>query len=335
MPEISEQLEKEIDAAIDETTVVSEGAVEEVEVPAEVEIEKKQEDTQEEAQEDTQDGVETLESEDTPEDSDEDTLGKYSVEEDPAEQSISNQSIIRAMGNGLTFSEAQSFGTEESLNDFSYKLEIQKQQQRQYEFQAQQSAIHPDTKEPADPFANLPKLNPDDFDPEVVAKFDYMTNIAKNQHEQLQQLQANQEHIQTVNQETDRNEITQWFDSEFTGLGDDFKDVFGEGDYNGLNQGSVEFANRDKIASQMSVLISGYEAQGMQAPNRSDVFKMASQQMFPEKFTSVKDETLSKQLKQQSTQHIQRVNRTKASVKQTEEELDVELASEIDLILGK
>ena len=84
----------------------------------------------------------------------------------------------------------------------------------------------------------------------------------------------------------------------------------------------------------MSILISGYEAQGISTPPRSDVFDMASRTVLNDKFNTLESNKLSKKLENQSKQLIRRVNPSRSTKVQTEEEQDKELADTIDQQFG-
>ncbi len=327
---VSEELVGEIDQAIEEITVISEGSEETIEVPGSEETpetseETAKEDTPQETQEDTQ------KSEDTHEDSEEDTPTDTPEETVEEPVSLSQESIARAMGNGLTYSEASSFGSETELNEFSGRLEYTAQVQQAREQQGQQQQQQPEV---VDPFADLPKLDPDEHGSEIVGMFDRLTGIVKGQYETIQGFQSNQqqfqEHYLATSQAANQGEIEEWFDGEVEKLGDDFKDVLGSGKYKNLNQGSPEFQNRDAIANHMSVMLAGYKAQGREAPARSEIFDVAARQVLADKFSDIRNNKLSDELKKQSGQHIQRANKSTSTVVKTPDEEDAELAELLD-----
>ncbi len=341
MSTVSEQLEQEIDQAVDNSEVESaeeqvqeentqENTQQEIQEDAQQKPrEESQEDTQQETQEDIQAGHTS--SEDTPEDSEENTQ-EYNQESGE----INNEALTRAVHAGLSLEEARSFSSEDILSNVVSRLEYQTQQYRDWaketvaHYNKQQ---HEETK-PVDPFADLPKLSPEDYDPEVVKMFDHMTGILKEQHVTIQGLQNNQDQFQANNHEAGRGEVERWFDEEIAELGEGFHDVVGKGGYSTLDTNSVEFSNRDAIASQMSILIAGYNAQGIQAPSRKDVFNMASRTVLSNKFNIVENNKLSKQLENQSKQHIQRVNKSRGTAVKTSDELDKEIADAIDQQFG-
>ncbi len=344
---VSEELVNEIDQAVEEVIVVSEGSKEEVSVPSSKENPEEtkttseetkttskdtQENTEGDTQQETQEDIQGNDpSEDTPEDSEEDTP-KDTLKEDTAPQlspqqpSFQQKSLVRAMSNGLTLSEARSFGSDEELNYFSGKLELNARSVESNQKQQEQEVV--------DPFADLPKLDPESFDPEVVEMFDKLVGIVKDQHTTIQDYSTQQEQFQNqyleTSQATNQAEVETWFDSQVESLGDDFKDVLGEGKYNALDKESPHFKNRDAIASQMSVLLAGYNAQGFPIPPREEVFGMATRSVLSGKFSELKSNELSNKLKEQSKQHIQRANKPPSTVAKTPDEEDAEIASLID-----
>lgn len=340
--EISE-LEQEIDTAVEQT--VQELA----ETQAEEKVIVEKEDTPGESVEDTHHVDEGRPQDlgdfqrDTQKDSGEGTqkddtsgeaVGEPSGEagkegESKGEDEISPAALARAMGNGLSLSEARSFETDGALEDFSNRLEYIGQQQALTQQQEQQQQQQ-QQQEVFDPFSNLPKLDPENFDPEVITMFDQLTNIVKGQHETIESFRTNQQEVALEMQGANRAEVESFFDEQVKNLGEDYQDVLGAGKYSDLNQSSSEFLKRDEIASQMSIIIAGHQHQGMEVPPRAEVFKAATQIVLADKIAELKHNKLSNELKEQATQHIQRVNKSNVASTLTDEQFDVELGAEID-----
>jgi hypothetical protein len=334
---VSEELVGEIDQAVAEVTVISEGHEETVKVPEENSEETQEtfeetvkKDTQQETQEDTQ-VLSNGKSEDTLEESEENTSTDNNEEtneevEEKLPVSLSQESVVRGMGNGLSFSEARSFSSEAELNDFSNRVE--------YAAQAQAVRKQKQEQEVVDPFADLPKLDPENYDPEIIGMFDRLTGIVKGQYETIQGFQNNQqqfqEHYHAATQAANQAEIEGWFDDAVEGLGEDFKDVLGSGKYQTLEKGSSEFQNRDAIANHMGILIAGYNSQGLPVPSRSEIFDVAARQVLADKYSEIKNNKLSNELEGQSKQLIQRANKSTSTVVKTPEEEDADLAELID-----
>ena len=188
-----------------------------------------------------------------------------------------------------------------------------------------------------DPFADLPRLDPEVHDPGVIAMFDKMTEIVKGQHSELQDFKAGQAEQsaaaaarEEVDLEVATREIEQFFDNQVKGLGDGFSESLGTGDYSSLDQGSPQFANREAIAGQMSVLISGYEAQGQVPPPREEVFDTAARIVLRDVYQGVREKEIAGTLKTQSGQHLQRSGSVQASTTKTPDE---DAAAAVDALL--
>ncbi len=190
----------------------------------------------------------------------------------------------------------------------------------------------------ADPFADLPKLDPEVHDPSVIAMFDKMTEVVKGQHSELQDLRAEQaeQNVTAVAREevelkAATSEIKQFFDGQVKGLGDNFLESLGTGDFDSLDRGSPQFANRDAIAGQMSVLMSGYQAQGQTPPSREEIFDTAARIVLRDTFQGIREKEIAGTLKTQSGQHLQRSGSVQASTTKTPDE---DAAAAVDALLN-
>ena len=188
-----------------------------------------------------------------------------------------------------------------------------------------------------DPFADLPKLDPEVHDPSVIAMFDKMTEIVKGQHSELQDFKVRQSEQnaavaarEEVELEAATSEIKQFFDGQVKGLGDNFSESLGTGDFDSLDRGSPQFANRNAIAGQMSVLMSGYQAQGQTPPSREEIFDTAARIVLRDTFQGIREKEIAGTLKTQSGQHLQRSGSVQASTTKTPDE---DAAAAVDALL--
>jgi len=334
-------LEQEIEQAVEESVIEdagekkeedtstanfqSEGSTEEVLVPVEGETRKKApEDTQEESEADTQDDAQSVAAEgDTQEEPEGDT-------EEPKSTHISPDTLAGAVGLGLTLEEARSFGSEAALSQFNARVSQDRNRAIQWQ-QAQQQAVQQEQQqEPVDPFADLPELDPENYDSEVVEMFDRLTNIVRGQHEEIQGFRGQQEQASIQVQEAGRREVESWFDTEVEGLGDSFEAQLGKGAYSSMDKNSQQAINRDAIADHMSIMISGYHHHGMAVPSRSKIFEFAAKAVLSDRYAELANEDFTRKLEKQSTQTIQRVNKSKVKRSLTPEEEDAELGALLD-----
>jgi len=298
----------------------SEGSTEEVLVPAEDE-DTTPEDTQQEDQDSTQAGHTS--SEDTPEDSEGGT-----PEEKPAE--ISPATLASAVGSGLTLEQARSFKSEEALAQFNGRVQYERRQAAEQQWSQHAQQEQRNEQAPGDPFADFPKLDPEEYDQGVIDVVDRLTGIARQQQEEIQEFRGQQEQQATQVAQAGQQEVESWFDTEVAGLGENFKEKLGDGSYRSLSPGSPQAAVRDEIADQMSIMIAGYQHHGMPVPARSDIFKTAAKSVLADRYTELANEELTGKLKGQQSQHIQRVSKSKLKRQLTSEEEDDELGALID-----
>lgn len=157
-----------------------------------------------------------------------------------------------------------------------------------------------------DILASLPELNPDEFEPEVIKQFDALKNVIRKQQESIDEFQANQQSASQVRAEASAREVTQWFDKQISSLGEEFAESLGAGSYDSLDRGSSHFANRDKIANQMAILLNGYSASGQKAPPREEVFDAAARLVLRDEFANASERKLAAKLAKRGKQHTQR-----------------------------
>jgi len=213
--------------------------------------------------------------------------------------SISDSALASAIRAGLTYSEAKGFASEESLMRIVSVIESAKEKPEQ-------------KKEEDDPFAKIPKMDPEKYEPEVIEMFNSLLDVVKKQNQELKEIknQTSEQvkQFSTGRKEEAAREATKWFDGKISELGDDFHEVLGKGSYDSLQRGSLQHAKRDEIASQIAVLVAGYNASGITAPSRDELFSRAARLVLQDEYQRVKEKELSEKLSKRSTQHIQRVS---------------------------
>lgn len=300
----------------------SEGSTEEVVVPED----KKEtsEDTQKEDQDSTlADADASGSQEDTLEDSEEDTEEVNSTD-------ISPETLASAVNSGLTLEQARSFKSEGALSQFNGRVQYERNQQAEQQWNANQQQVQQQQQEQVDPFADLPKLDSEDYDAGVVEMFERLTGIARDQQEQIAAFRGQQEQATAQAHQAGQREVEGWFDFEVKALGDKFEAQLGKGSYSAMDKSSQQAVNRDAIADHMSILIAGYRHHGMTEPDRSVIFEAASKAVLSDRYTELATEKFTKDVEAQPTQTINRVNKTNLKRTLTSEEEDAALGAEID-----
>jgi len=194
----------------------------------------------------------------------------------------------------------------------------------------------PASKEPEkDLFADIPVLDKENFDPEVVDQIEAMKEAMRSQYgsqqKELQEFRDGNSQAQEAINQASLRELEVWFDGQVNELGENFKDVLGEGKFMQLDRNSTQFAKRNEIADQMSIMHAGYQAQGIQPPAREDLFDTASRIVLRDKYTEVREEVTKGKLAKQSTQHMKRAGGGKAKMELSDEDA---IAAEIDAKFG-
>lgn len=229
---------------------------------------------------------------------------------------ISDELLTRAAQAGIPLAHARKFENEETLLGAV----------EHYEKAWKEAEV--ETTSTKDPLSELPKLDPDVHDPQVIAQFDRLTDIIKQERETSQtEVQGMGERLQAMEdlqadtisatREAENTESAQWFDKQISGLGEDFQEALGEGGSASLNSQSKQYTNRAGIAMQISIMESGYEAQGLKVPSRDELFEKASRAVLPDEYQQIHEKKLSGKLGKRAGQHISRAGGQKVSGAQT------------------
>lgn len=229
---------------------------------------------------------------------------------------FSDEILARAVQAGLSLSEARTFSHEGSLEHTVSLIEAGKKTET--------------TKE--DPLDSLPKLDPEVYEPEVVDTFNKLTDVVRQQRDELNLFKSAAQQSAEAAQGAATREIEGWFDERVNNLGENFSEVLGKGEYASLNQGSTQLAKRDQIINHMTTLVAGLQTTGQQLLSRDAVFEVASRAVLQDEFQKIHEEKLVKELADRSTQHISRPGGQKVGGVQS---VDEETAAMIDSKFGK
>jgi len=292
-----EAFEKEVDAAIEEVTTETQEAQEAEETKEAEETTEAQETGEtasvEEENETTQDGGETGETGETSE------TGEVSETGETETVTISDDALTEAVRAGIPLEQARQFSSEQALRGVVQAIN------EALDFGREESGDTEESQED-DPFAVLPTLDPDSVDPEVAKMLDAMKEIARKQHEEIKQLRSQHEATAKASGDAAAKEVEAQFDKQVEALGEDFVETLGTGPYASLSPGSSHLANRDKIASQMAVMMAGYRAMGQEPPAFGQVFDTAARVVLHDQFASLREKQLSQKLADRSGKHINR-----------------------------
>lgn len=306
--EAVEALSKEIDTAVEEMTVEQAAGTELVkEEVGEIEDTSKEAGatSEEEKSEDVSEEVKEVEETDG-----EAKAGGEEESEGGSEETTpahDESAIERAVAAGIPVADANAL-TSTSLERVITAREQAYAEQASLEERAALGAEREKAEKvnETDPFDQFPKLDPDKYEPEVIAAIEGLKDISRAQQEEIKDYRERSELAQETQNRANDQEMEQWYDKQVEDLGEDFVESLGKGNYRNLSQSSTQFENRAAIVAQMSVMDSGYRAQGIQPPSREDLFNTASRNILQDRYAELTEKRISRDLEKQSKQHIQR-----------------------------
>ncbi len=230
---------------------------------------------------------------------------------------ISDAALTAAVNVGIDLGAARQFPGEVSLRQAIASIDAAKEANRPVE-------------EEVDLFENL-KMDPEEFEPEAIKMYDALVDVVKKQHDELKELKNQTvdytKQSEMVNQDASTREMTSWFNIQTEKLGKDFQEALGEGEIDSLTPGSSQRAKREEIANRMAISMAGYNAAGIQAPPREELFQEAAGLVLKEEYQQIREKKLIVSLKKQSSQHINRAN--SRGIKQEQSPMD-ETAAMLD-----
>lgn len=225
-------------------------------------------------------------------------------EQESGRPTLSDDVLQRAVQAGISLADARTFASDQSLlrvidsvNRVAKPIVDQRRETEQ---------TRENEEKKVDPLDGLPELDPEIYNPEIIATFETFKGVIRKQNEALKEFRSQQQEIAQRGAAEQAREAEQWFNERVNTLGEDFADALGTGDYGTLAPGSSQRARRDAIADQVAVLLAGYQASGRQTPPRNEVFDAAARLVLTDEFATLKEKKLSDKLSKRSKQHISR-----------------------------
>ena len=319
---LTEEFEKQLSAAV-EAAIETEDTKEDDHVE-ETDSAVAESETGDRDAEDRQDDSEGVQDVDAAGETDEEDQGEGNEAgedggeaEGKAEPSLSDSALTAAVRAGLDLEVARTFKDDASL------LKVVESITRVVKPKAEEQKV-----EEKDPFADLPDLDPEEYDEKIIKAFDGMKGVLKQQHEQLQAFRREQEDTKRSAETAAARDIEQWFDSQVAALGDDFKDVLGQGSMAALPQASAQYVKRSAIADEMAIRIAGLRASGKPIPSREELFQQATKTVLADEFVARKEKSLKDGLARRAKQHSHRPDRSNGKKQETPEEEVARILSE-------
>jgi len=322
---VNEELAAEMETAIDEVVAEAE-AIKEVVDDTTIATDTQEVQTEEEIKEKT----EKVTSEEITNAGDTDQVGSEDLESVSSEESsesagekteiisapsyISDEILTRAVQVGIPLKVAKTFQSEETLASWVSEKE-------------QEARVLQGLEKKEDPLDAL-KLDPDVYEPEVIEVVDKLTKEIREQRDQIKELSKTTQKSAEAAQNVAEREVEEWFDGQIKKLDDDvFVEALGSGKHQSLDRGSTQFIKREALATQVGILVAGYQAMGQQPPPRDELFDTAARMTLGDEFQKIHERKLTADLKKRSSQHISRAGGQQATQKQTVED---EIAARLD-----
>ena len=237
--------------------------------------------------------------------------GSGANKEAPKPPVIGDYAVTQAIHAGFSEEEAKSFGSEKALARAVEMLQ-----------DARDAAVKPeDKKATKGPLDDLPDLDPEIYGEEAIKILNAMKETIKAQQEQLDGYKEVSQQALQQQENVAAREIEQWFDKSVESLGKDFEVALGKGGYGSLDRGSSQFAKRDAIANQMAIVMSGYQARGLQPPPRDKVFESVAQMVLADEYQVVRERKITEKLAKRGPMHLNRPNGNKGGSKESADPL--------------
>ncbi|WP_309381995.1 hypothetical protein [Cerasicoccus frondis] len=194
------------------------------------------------------------------------------------ESDITDAHVERAIKAGMSISEARSFKDAKSLERIVGLLEARQKD-------VNQGADKPKEEEASesDPLADIPDLDPEEYDEGIIKGFNAMKSIIASQQKTIREQSESIKAIQGSGQQS-------WFDSQVSAL--EVPD-------------SDKTAKRDDLKTKFDVLSAGYKAAG-QDVSQDTIFEEAVGMVLGDSVRESKEQKKADALKKRNGQHTQR-----------------------------
>lgn len=228
---------------------------------------------------------------------DEPTTADEEDSEDGAAPTFDDSLLDRAHKAGLTISEAKAFGSPEALEQGLNLLEKQS---------VPDGGEDAEVEGDSDNELGLKRLDPDEYDEDVIQIVDSQNDVIRKQHEELkglkEQIQAQEDNMRMFQEEQYYEKVDDAFEG-MTG----WADIIGKGRQSDMVDGSQELKNRIAILEEMAVLGRADAEAGRQTPIKKQLEKAANL-VFSEHSAKVERARIKASVKRRDKSKVNRPN---------------------------
>jgi len=134
-------------------------------------------------------------------------------------------------------------------------------------------------------------LDPEEYDEGLIES---VNKLGRTFTEKNKVLEDENKALKILISQQNAQKHTEWLDSKINSLGQDFKDVLGEGEIEDIEPGSVQFENRVKLSKRIGLIAQTYQKLGKSLPSRNKLFDQAVSYLFNKEKNKSKTEAETK-----------------------------------------
>ena len=115
-------------------------------------------------------------------------------------------------------------------------------------------------------------LDPDEYDEGLIKS---VNKLGQDFTEKIKTLESEKAELKNLVNQQNSQRHTEWLDGKINALGDDFVEVYGEGEIEDIEPASEQFENRVKLNARIALTAKAYRNMGKPVPSRNKLFDQA------------------------------------------------------------
>lgn len=115
-------------------------------------------------------------------------------------------------------------------------------------------------------------LDPEEFDEDFIK---VVNGMGQKFTDEIKVLKSEKSDLANLVQVQEFRRHTDWLDRKINGLGDDFVEIYGEGEFDDIEPASEYFENRAKLDNRIALTAKAYKNMGRPVPSRNKLFDHA------------------------------------------------------------
>jgi len=245
---------------------------------------------------------------------------------DGGNKGTSPAAIMRAIEAGISAADAAALGDDKLVDQLvaqRQQAEVERLESEELEALRAEELAEAEKKQ-KELQESLPKLDPEETDPNVIAAFEAMQKLVTDQQAQLEALRAEQASQSTAADAAREQEVARWFEGKVTTLSESFDKVLGK---DGVNAVTITPETADQIAGKVAIMVEGYRGSNLPVPELDTLFDEAARSVMSKDFARMDEAQLAERMDKRAAQDISRPGGSKSK---TERSPTDEVADMID-----